>query len=135
MKTRLIAILLILIAAAAIAQPAPRPGAVLAKYLDLTPDQVAAWKQIHSDTDAIVQPLVAAERATRTQIETALQAATPDPAAVGKLTITLHATRDQIRAARETSKDKLVAVLTPEQKVKFEAFEAAAKFARAARRH
>jgi Spy/CpxP family protein refolding chaperone len=135
MKTKLIAILLILIAAVAIAQPAARPGAVLAKYLDLTPDQAAAWKQIHTDTAAVVQPLATTERATRKQIETALQAATPDPAAIGKLTITLHATRDQIRAAHEASKAKLVAVLTAEQKTKFEAFEAAAKFGRAARRH
>jgi hypothetical protein len=46
---------------------------------------------------------------TRKQIETALQAAITDPAAIGKLVIALHATREQIRAAHEASKAKLVA--------------------------
>src|SRR5205814_1319133 len=117
---RFIAALAILAASAAFAQPR---AARLAHYLDLTPDQVAAWKQIHADTAALVQPLAASAHETRTQIEAALESASPDPTAVGKLVIALHATRTQIRAARADARTKLAAVLTPEQKAKFEALK------------
>ena len=121
MKTRFIAILAILVATAALAQPRP---ARLAHYLEPTPDQVSAWKQIHTDTAALVQPLAATARETRTQLKAALESASPDPAAIGKLVIALHATRAQIRAARTDARAKLAAVLTPEQKTKFDALKA-----------
>jgi Spy/CpxP family protein refolding chaperone len=130
MKTRFIAILAILVATAAFAQPR---AARLAHYLDLTPDQIAAWKQIHTDTAALVQPLAASAHETRTQLKAALESASPDPAAVGKLAIALHATRAQIRAARADARAKLAAVLTPEQKTKFEALEAMKKHRRGGR--
>jgi Spy/CpxP family protein refolding chaperone len=120
MKTRFIAALAILAATAAFAQPR---AARLAHDLDLTPDQITAWKQIHADTAALVQPLAASARETRTQLKAALDSTTPDPAAVGKLAIALHATRAQIRAARADARAKLEAVLTPEQKTKFEALK------------
>ena len=120
MKPRFIAALAILLATAAFAQPRP---ARLAHYLELTPDQIAAWKQIHTDTAALVQPLAASARETRTQLKAALDSPSPDPAAVGKLAIALHATRAQIRAARADARTKLAAVLTPEQKTKFEALK------------
>jgi Spy/CpxP family protein refolding chaperone len=141
MKIRMLAALsILLVATAALAQPAPAPppapapARVLAHYLELTPDQVAAWKQIHTDTATTIEPLAAAARGEQQQLAAALQAATPDPPTVGKLAITLHATREQIRTARADSRTKLMAVLTPEQKVKFEAFEAAAKAMRRGRR-
>ena len=120
MKTRFIATLAILVATAAFAQPRP---AHLAHVLELTPDQIAAWKKIHTDTAALVQPLAASAHETRTQLKAALESASPDPAAVGKLAISLHATRAQIRAARADARAKLAAVLTPEQKTKFEALK------------
>ena len=122
MKTRIVAALaLFLIATAAFAQQ-PR-AARLARYLDLTPDQIAAWKQIHADTAPIIQPLAASARETRQQLKAALQATTPDPATVGKLAISLHATREQIRAARAAEREKFVALLTPEQKAKLDALQ------------
>ena len=120
MKTRFIAALAILVATAASARPRP---ARLAHYLDLTSDQIAAWKQIHADTAALVQPLAASARETRTQLKAALDSASPDPTVVGKLAIALHATRAQIRAARADARAKLAAMLTPEQKTKFEALK------------
>jgi hypothetical protein len=129
MKLRLIAVLAVLLmAAAAVAQP--RPGArVLADYLQLTPDQVAAWKQIHADTAAAIQPLRAQVQELRKQI-----AATNDPAQIGQLTVSLRSLRDQMKAAHEASKAKLVTMLTPEQKTKLDAFKAAMKFGAARRR-
>ncbi len=117
MKIRFVAALALLIATTTFAQPR---AARLARYLDLTPDQVTAWKQIHTDAAATIQPLAAAQRETRQQLEAALKAPSPDPAAVGKLTIVLHATRAQIRAARAAEREKFAAVLTPEQKAKLD---------------
>lgn len=132
MKTRLIAALAILaVAAAAFAQPAAPPRArILAKVLDLTPDQIAAWKQIESDAAATIKPLATSARETRQQLQAALQAPSPDPAAVGRLAIALHATREQIKNVRADVHAKLVATLTPEQKTKFDALEEAAKLRR-----
>ncbi len=131
-----ILILLLLVTGISWAQPVQRPAGprVLAAYLQLTPDQVAAWKQMHSDTAAAVKPLVANAMDLRKQLRAALEATPPDPATIGKLAIALHAARNQVRDARQTSKTKLLALLTPEQKTKFAAFEAAASFIRQPRR-
>jgi len=137
MKRFSIALLLLLVAASLVAQPAqpPRPGVVvLVKYLELTPDQIASWKQIRTETATTVQPLAQQARELAKQLETALSAATPDPTAVGKLAISLHATREQIKAARDAADGKLRATLTADQKTKFDAFQAAAKALRAGRR-
>lgn len=140
MKTRWIPLataVILLAAAVAVAQPVPpggprsaRPQAALAAYLQLTPDQIAAWQQIHKDTAAAVKPLADNAGDLRKQLEATVKAASPDPATVGKLVLSLHSVRDQIRTARENSKTKLLAVLTPEQKTKFEGFQAAAGFMR-----
>jgi len=132
MKRLSIAILLLLVAASLAAQPAPnaqaaRGAVVLAKYLELTPDQVAAWKQIRTDTAAALRPIGEQRRDLRKQLETAMTAATPDATTVGKLTLSLHALRGQAKTIREASRTKLRDVLTAEQKTKFDAFEAAAK--------
>jgi len=131
MKRLSIAILLLLVAASLAAQPAPNAqaarGAVLAKYLELTPDQVAAWKQIRTDTAAALRTIGEQRRDLRKQLETAMTAATPDAATVGKLTLSLHALRGEAKTIREASRTKLRDVLTAEQKTKFDAFEAAAK--------
>jgi Spy/CpxP family protein refolding chaperone len=140
MRTRwipLAAVVVLLAAAVAVAQPVPpagplsaRPQAALAAYLQLTPDQIAAWQQIHKDTAAAVKPLADNARNLQKQLEAAVKAASPDPATVGKLVLSLHSVRDQIRTARDNSKAKLLGVLTPEQKTKFDAFQAAASFMR-----
>ncbi len=135
MKKLLVAFLAIslLAAGAAIAQMpqnAPRPAARLANYLQLTPDQVAAWKQISTDTAAAVKPLAENAQSLQKQLQTALQSTSPDPAAVGKLAIAVHAARDQVKALRDAAKSKREAVLTADQKVKLDAFEAAMAFGR-----
>jgi Spy/CpxP family protein refolding chaperone len=59
MKTRIsIAFAALLIATAAFTQPALRPVrrmAVISAYLQLTPDQIAAWKQINQETAAKIR--------------------------------------------------------------------------------
>lgn len=132
-----IAILALFLAAIATAQPGPGrrpPQKALAEYLQLSDQQVTAWQQIQKDTAATVQPLAENARDLHKQIGTALKAASPDPAAVGKLAVELHAVEEQIRAAHEAAKAKRVAALNADQKVKLEAFEAASAFLRQERR-
>ncbi len=106
----------------------------MAHYLELTPDQVTAWKQVRSDSAAEIKPLAQNAQDLRQQLDAAMSAATPDPAAVGKLSMELRSAHQQLRAAREATAAKLEATLTPEQKAKFEAFQAARKSMRPGRR-
>jgi Spy/CpxP family protein refolding chaperone len=138
MKSRSVSIAivaLLFLAAIANAQPMPRgPQHAVAEYLQLTPEQLTSWQQIQKDTVAAVEPLVTKVRDLRSQLDAALKAATPDATAVGKLAISLHATQEQIRAAHDAAKAKRLAVLTADQKTKFEALEAAGAFMRQQRR-
>src|SRR5512142_2216073 len=110
-----------------------RPQAVLAQYLQLTQEQITAWQQIDKDTAAAVKPLSENARNLRKQVETALQGTNPDPAAVGKLVVAADAARDQIKSLQDAAKAKRLALLTPDQKAKYDAFEAATEFLRANR--
>jgi len=58
------------------------------------------------------------------QVEAALKSKS-DACGIGSNMLAAQAVRDQIHAARETMTQKQVAVLTPEQKTKFDAFVAA----------
>jgi Spy/CpxP family protein refolding chaperone len=129
------ALILIAIAAmtalSAAAQPGPPPpprGDVLADYLQLTAAQKSAWQSARTAFETAVKPLHDQQRATHEQIEQALSGPSPDAAAIGKLVIAAHALGDQIKAAHDTLETTLQSVLTPEQKTKYDAFEAAQKF-------
>jgi Spy/CpxP family protein refolding chaperone len=133
----IVAVVTLLCAAIASAQPAPgtqpqRAGraAALAEYLQLTPEQITAAKQLHSDTAAAMKPLVQNAQGLRKQLDAAMSATSPDPAAIGKLALALRTARADVRSARQASEAKFVAMLTPDQKVKFDAFQAAAGFRR-----
>ena len=103
-------------------------GAVLAEYLQPTPEQITVWKQLRSDTAAAMKPLVQGAQDLRKQLGVAMNAPSPDPAAIGKLTLALRTARDEVRSARSESQAKFVATLTPDQKAKFDALEAARGF-------
>jgi Spy/CpxP family protein refolding chaperone len=131
--TSVAAAVLLLSVAVASAQPPgpPVPGhgaEKLASYLQLTPDQIASWQQIHKDTAAAIKPLALNARGLREQIDAAVNSASPDPASLGSLALSLHTVQSQIKAVREQSRTRLLAVLSADQKTKFEAFEAAAAF-------
>jgi Spy/CpxP family protein refolding chaperone len=120
------------VAAVAAAQPAPPQNRqkLLADYLQLSDQQIAEWKQIQQDTGAIVKPLADSIRSLEDQLHTALQASTPDANAVGKLVIQIEQTRAQIKAARDAADAKRLATLNADQKVKYQAFQAAVAFLR-----
>jgi Spy/CpxP family protein refolding chaperone len=104
-----------------------RMGALLVQVLQPTPDQLAAWKQLREAQATAMKPLLQNARDLRSQLDTALKATTPDPATIGKLTLALRTARQAIRAQADDSKAKFEATLTPEQKTKFDALQAAGK--------
>jgi Spy/CpxP family protein refolding chaperone len=60
----------------------------------------------------------------RDELEKALEAASPDPVAVGEIAIEGHRLHEQGRALRDAQDQALRKVLTPEQQVKFDAMKA-----------
>lgn len=124
----------LLVAAMASAQMGSAPmqhggriGALLVQVLQPTPDQLATWKQLREAQATAMKPLVQNAHDLRGQLDAAMKATPPDPATVGKLTLELRAARQAIRALADDSEAKFVATLTPEQKTKFEALQAAGK--------
>ncbi|HJQ39751.1 MAG TPA: periplasmic heavy metal sensor [Thermoanaerobaculia bacterium] len=108
---RIIAIVALLIASSAFAQRPPRPNGppppleanALADYLGLTDGQKAAAETIHEEFRASVEPIHEQIRA-------------------------LH---EQIKSAHEAADAKFLALLTSEQRARFEAFRGAVEFLRA----
>jgi len=101
----------------------PRGGDPLADYLGLTADQKAAWEAIRAETHETVAPLHEQGQALAAQLES-----TNDAAGIGSLVLQLRALSSQIDAARKAGDAKFAAMLSADQKVKFEAFEAASEF-------
>ena len=60
----------------------------------------------------------------RDELEKALEAASPDPIAVGEIAIEGHRLHEQGRALRDAQDQAVRKVLTPEQQVKFDAMKA-----------
>jgi len=131
-----ISILLIAIGAFA-AGPPPRPAGgpppmgnsdVLAEYLGLTAQQKASWETIQSNLRTTIDSFRDQQRALHEQLETALEGT--DAAAIGNLMLQIRAVGDQIKAAHDAAHNEFAALLSAEQKVKFDAFEAAMQFLR-----
>jgi Spy/CpxP family protein refolding chaperone len=129
--------LLLIVAAGAFAQgrgpgsngAPPFPGGdrdILGNYLSLTSDQKSAWHSIQSEQRASSEALHTQERALGEQLHTALEG--NDAAAIGTLMLQLRAIHAQVDAARAAADARFAALLTPEQKTKFAAFQAAAEF-------
>ena len=97
----------------------------MARALDLTEDQKASVKALMAEQRKAVEPLRAQHRELRQQIRQQLDSGNPDPAAVGRLTIQAHTVGEQLRDARAQMKDKISALLTPEQKTRLDALEKA----------
>ena len=115
---RTILILTLLAATAAFAQP-PRPDR-LETMLNLTAEQKAAWDAARNDFHNANEALFDRERSAQQQLHDALEAKSPDPCAVGTAMVSLHAVEEQLRTAHQALDQKLEALLTPEQKAKFE---------------
>lgn len=104
---------------------AGRGGAALAEYLGLTEQQKTAWRALHEERREAMKPVVEEGSALRKRLREALQAPSPDPTAVGEAALALEAHRQKTRAQHEAFQTKLEGLLSPAQKEKLKAFEAA----------
>ena len=120
-------------ASVAIAQqprrPGPPPPRELAEYLGLTTDQQTQIDALHQSMRSTIEPLLDQRRAADEQVHALVEASTPDPTAIGKQVLAVHAIDQQIKSANDAMDQKIAALLTPDQKVKFDAFNAARRFA------
>lgn len=125
MKRALIIITLLTLATAIVAQERKMRERVndedIVSALQLTTDQQSVWNAAHSEFEATAEPLMEQERALARQIEADLKSASPDACSLGGELIAQHALSKQIRAAHETLKSKISAVLTPDQKTRLDA--------------
>ncbi|HKV07746.1 MAG TPA: Spy/CpxP family protein refolding chaperone [Thermoanaerobaculia bacterium] len=122
------------------AEAAPRGGQnaeqilknprALARYLRLTPEQVATFKTLREDLEADVKPLREARKPLRQAFYAELEAASPNACETGEAALALHENGDKIRAEFEEFDTAFSAILTPEQLAKYEALKEAAGLGR-----
>jgi Spy/CpxP family protein refolding chaperone len=138
MKRIVIALLITIVAVAAFAQEPEHPGMMkrhlamgmgpgsdeLASALNLSTDQKVQWDAIHQQLDASVKPLFDQHRAAEQQLNAAVDVTNPDATAVGRAFLAMRAIDKQIQAAHESTHAKLTAILTSDQKAKFDAMHA-----------
>ncbi len=102
-----------------------RGHAALAEYLGLTDQQKTEWRTLHQQQRDQMKPMVEEGRTLRQKLHEAVNAASPDPKAVGEATLALEAHHKKVQAERDAFRQKLEATLDPAQKEKLKAFEAA----------
>jgi Spy/CpxP family protein refolding chaperone len=95
--------------------------AEIAATLGLSTDQKVQWDSIHQQLQASVEPLHQQLMAAHQQLESLASSSNPDATAVGKAFLAARAIEQQVKAAHESAHSKLTAILTPDQKAKFEA--------------
>ncbi len=134
--TSVLALLLLLVplAAEAAAKPDPeqlfRNPRALARFLKLTPEQTATFKQLYNQLQQTLKPIREQQKALYEELHAQLDQENPDPCAVGATQIALYEGREDIRAAFETFDTAFSAILTPEQLAKWETLKEALKMLR-----
>jgi len=97
----------------------------LADHLELSEAQRVEAEALRDRLFANAEERIAAAGATFETIHEMAAAADPDAAAIGELVIQMHRDRTAMREAHEAYRAELVALLTPEQVERLEAWEAA----------
>jgi Spy/CpxP family protein refolding chaperone len=97
----------------------PDPGEIAAT-LGLSTDQKVQWDSIHQQLQASVEPLHQQLMTAHQQLESLASSSNPDATAVGKAFLAARAIEQQVKAAHESAHSKLTALLTPDQKAKFD---------------
>ena len=107
------------------AQEPPAPM-IVAGFLGFTDAQGARFGQLLGGLQASVGPLQQQMMVQQKALDTVLSADQPDPAAVGKLVLTIRALQKQIGQAFQSYHEGFLAMLTQEQKEKTQAVAGAA---------
>jgi Spy/CpxP family protein refolding chaperone len=132
MKRIALALSLALVATLAIAQEPRRVfmhgpgigGVDIVSALNLSTDQKVQFEAVHRQLEASMQPLFEQHHAAELQLNAAADSSNPDAASVGRAYLALRAVGKQIKDAHESAKSKIDAILTPDQKAKFDAVHA-----------
>ena len=95
----------------------------LADALELSASQRAAFDRLRSERLEAARPTLRAMRESGRELRELLDAAKPDPTEVGERMIALHRLRGEVEAAKDAFEAEFVALLTPEQKIAFDALE------------
>jgi len=103
----------------------PGHGRALAAFLELTDEQIDAATALREAAHQQAEPLRTELADLGGQLRDLLAADPADPTAIGETTLAIHAVRGQLRAIAEGLEADFVALLTPEQVARYEAFRAA----------
>ena len=122
------------------AQPAAKRGArgpegprferareAMVDFLGLTEAQQESWKSLREEARKTFEPLMQEQRRLHQELRAALESGSPDATAVGNLMISLHKQRQEMQSLHKSFEERRLAVLTPEQQTKLEAFQEARK--------
>ena len=96
----------------------PPPG-----YLDLTEEQIEAAEAIREGVRTEMQAMRGERRTLREQLKATLDGESPDATEVGRLTIELHAMREQTRVTLKDAEARFAELLTSEQLEKWENYK------------
>jgi Spy/CpxP family protein refolding chaperone len=116
----LLSLMLLAGTGAALAQNPPETLVFLKNRLGLTGQQVSAIRELQRKHREDVLPLEQQLRAKNQALRAALEVAQPSTATVGQIVIDQQALRKQLNAHNEKLRTDILALLTPEQKQKFE---------------
>ncbi len=98
--------------------------AEVAASLGLSADQKTQWDAIHQQLAASAGPLQEQIGSAERQLHALASTSNPDATAVGRQFLAMFALQQQMRATHDATKQKIDAILTPDQKTKLEAMHA-----------
>jgi Spy/CpxP family protein refolding chaperone len=96
----------------------------LAAALGLSDEQKASLDSLHTDLMNTVQPIFEQKRTAMEQLHQAIDGGSTDACALGQLVLQAHGNDAALKAAHDRFEAGLVALLTPEQKTKYDAIKA-----------
>jgi Spy/CpxP family protein refolding chaperone len=99
-----------------------------ARFLELTEDQQEQTAALLMTARDAAQPLVEEQRALRQELREVLAGDSPDATEVGTLVLDLQSGRQDLGVIKETFETDFRAILTEEQIIRLEAFQAARRF-------
>ena len=101
--------------------------------LDLSAEQETKIRELAEAARPAIAAARERMRTERTDLKTQMDAANPDPTTLGRTMLRLKASREAIRTEMNKLQDATVTVLTPDQRIRFEAYLNAYRTARRGR--
>ena len=99
--------------------PGGNPRAAVARFLELSEDQMATWDQLIADRDAAAQPILERLAEIRQELADLFAGGDPDPAEVGTLVIERHGLVGQLGDIQRAYVEGFVAMLSDEQAARY----------------